>query len=241
VVLADGTVLNEGDFQVRCSPYAIPYRSIVPKAAECENLLAVVCMSASHVAYGTIRMEPVYMILGQACGVAAAMAVDAKSPVQKVDVAKLAEKLTAQKAVLSPDQVGAGPRPKLEGIVVDDADASKTGEWTASTSATGFVGNAYLHDENKDKGKKSVRFTAKLPGEGSYEVFFFYTPNPNRATNVPILIGDKRVTVNERQPHKDGRVSLGVFTLPASPTVEVLTEGTDGFVVVDAVQFVPKK
>ena len=53
-----------------------------------------------------------------------------------------------------------------------------------------------------------------------------------------MIIGDKRVTVNERQPHKDGKVSLGVFTLPASPSVEVLTEGTDGFVVVDALQFI---
>jgi hypothetical protein len=199
-------------------------------------------MSASHVAYGTIRMEPVYMILGQACGVAAALAIDEKALVQKIDVAKLTEKLGAQKAVLSPEHVGAGPRPKLEGIVVDDADAAKTGDWSSSTSTPGFVGNGYLHDNNQDKGKKSVRFTAKLPAEGTYEVFFHYTPNPNRATNVPVLIGGKRVTVNERLPLKDGKpASLGVFTLTATTTVEVLTEGTDGFVVVDALQFVPRK
>jgi hypothetical protein len=242
VILADGTVLNEGDFQVHVSPYAIPYRSLVPKSEDCGNLLAVVCMSASHVAYGTIRMEPVYMILGQACGVAAALAIDEKAFVQKIDVAKLTQKLGAQKAVLSPEHVGAGPRPKLEGIVVDDADAAKTGEWSSSTSTPGFVGNGYLHDNNQDKGKKSVRFTAKLPAEGTYEVFFHYTPNPNRATNVPVLIGGKRVTVNERLPLKDGKpASLGVFTLAAMTTVEVLTEGTDGFVVVDALQFVPRK
>jgi hypothetical protein len=242
VILADGTVLNEGDFQVRVSPYAIPYRSLVPKAAECGNVLSVVCMSASHVAYGTIRMEPVYMIIGQACGVAAAMAIDAKSAVQEIDVARLTEKLAAQKAVLSPEHLGAGPRPRLEGVVVDDADAIKTGDWAFSTSTPGFIGNGYLHDNNQDKGRKSVKFSARLPAEGVYEVFFYYTPNPNRATNVPVLIGDKRVLVNERQPLKDGRpLSLGVFTLSATPAVEVLTEGTDGFVVVDAVQFVPRK
>src|SRR5438132_1305578 len=99
----DGNVVNEGDFQVRVQPYAIPYRSLVPKAAQCENLLVPVCMSASHVAYGTVRMEPVYMILGQASGVAAALAIDGKTSVQGVAVDRLVAKLKAQKAVLSPD------------------------------------------------------------------------------------------------------------------------------------------
>jgi choline dehydrogenase-like flavoprotein len=102
VLRPDGSVLNEGDFQERVSPYSIPYRSLTPKAGECDNLLVAVCMSASHVAYGTIRMEPVYMILGQACGVAAALAVDGKTSVQEVPVGKLTALLTKQKAVLSP-------------------------------------------------------------------------------------------------------------------------------------------
>jgi hypothetical protein len=102
VATKDGAVLNEGDFQVRVQPYAIPYRSLVPKAAECENLLVPVCMSASHVAYGTVRMEPVYMILGQASGVAAALAIDGKASVQKIPVDQLLARLRAQKAVLSP-------------------------------------------------------------------------------------------------------------------------------------------
>src|SRR5262249_45624132 len=126
VPTADGAVVNEGDFQVRVQPYAIPYRSLVPKAAECANLLVPVCMSASHVAYGTVRMEPVYMILGQASGVAAALAIDGKTPVQKVPVEKLTARLKAQKAVLSPEGLsrpgpaGRGLDPaRLDGIVVD--------------------------------------------------------------------------------------------------------------------------
>src|SRR5262249_27995443 len=103
VVGKDGFVVNEGDFQVRVQPYAIPYRSLVPKAADCENLLVPVCMSASHVAYCTIRMEPVYMILGHASGVAASLAIDKKTAVQKVPIEMLQAKLKAQKAVLSPE------------------------------------------------------------------------------------------------------------------------------------------
>src|SRR5262249_38280654 len=107
VVMKDGFALNEGDFQVGVKPYAIPYRSLVPKKAQCENLLVPVCMSASHVAYGTVRMEPVYMILGQASGVAASLAIDNKCPVQAVPVEKLTARLKEQKAVLSP--VGLAP------------------------------------------------------------------------------------------------------------------------------------
>jgi hypothetical protein len=101
VVRDDGSVLNEGDFQVPVAPYAIPYSSLLPKPGECDNLLVPVCLSASHVAYGTVRMEPVYMILGQASGVAAALAIGDKCSVQKVDVKQLRELLKKQKAVLS--------------------------------------------------------------------------------------------------------------------------------------------
>jgi hypothetical protein len=101
---AEGAALNEGDFQVPVKPYAIPYRSLLPKAEECANLLVPVCLSASHVAYGSIRMEPVYMILGQAAGVAASLAVE-RSSVQEVPVGRLQERLRAQKAVLAPPRI----------------------------------------------------------------------------------------------------------------------------------------
>ena len=89
-VTPDGHVQNEGDVQVRgFKPYPISYRAIVPKADECENLLVPVCLSSSHIAYGSIRMEPVFMILGQSAATAAAMAIDGGVPVQKVDYEKL--------------------------------------------------------------------------------------------------------------------------------------------------------
>ncbi len=102
VLREDGTVLNEGDFQVPLEPYAIPYRCLTPRPNECENLLVPICVSSSHVAYGTIRMEPVFMILGQAAGNAAVLAIESDCSVQTIPIAKLQERLKAQKAVLSP-------------------------------------------------------------------------------------------------------------------------------------------
>ena len=100
-VVVDGAVRNEGDVQIPVRrPYPVSYRSLVPKEEECSNLLVPVCLSASHIAYGSIRMEPVYMILGQSAGTAAALAVDGKTSVQKVDYAKLRERLLADKQIL---------------------------------------------------------------------------------------------------------------------------------------------
>jgi hypothetical protein len=95
----DGAVENEGDMQVAVKPYQIPYRMIVPKRGQAPNVLVPVCFSASHVAYSTLRMEPQYMILGQAAGVAAAMAIQGRLPVQDIDTAALSAKLKQQGAV----------------------------------------------------------------------------------------------------------------------------------------------
>ena len=93
-VTADGHVQNEGDVQVGgFPPYPISYRAIVPKSDECSNLLVPVAMSSSHIAYGSIRMEPVFMILGQSAATAAALAINEKVTVQDLDYHKLAKQL----------------------------------------------------------------------------------------------------------------------------------------------------
>lgn len=111
IVNEDGFVENEGDMQVHVTPYHIPYRIITPKRTEMENLLVPVCMSASHVAYSTVRMEPQYMIIGQAAGVAASLAVKAESSVQDVDTDALKSRLDDLGAVLKlDDYVTTGPQ-----------------------------------------------------------------------------------------------------------------------------------
>ena len=91
-IVIDGMVKNEGDFNKWMSvPYPISYKAIVPKKEECTNLLVPVCMSASHSAYGSIRMEPVFMMMAEAAGAAASLAIDTESKVQKVDYSKLAK------------------------------------------------------------------------------------------------------------------------------------------------------
>jgi hypothetical protein len=97
----DGHAANEGDVQVAPGgPYAISYRAIVPRRGEAENLLAPVCISASHIAYGSIRMEPVFMILGQSAATAACHAIDDGVTVQDVDYEELAKRLVADGQVL---------------------------------------------------------------------------------------------------------------------------------------------
>jgi hypothetical protein len=98
---ASGHVRNEGDVQIKVpGPYRIDYGTITPKAAECTNLLVPICLSASHIAYGSIRMEPVFMILGHSAGAAACLAIDEGVTVQRVPYDKLRARLLADGQVL---------------------------------------------------------------------------------------------------------------------------------------------
>lgn len=96
----EGFAENEGDVQVGVKPYQIPYRIITPKKEQVQNLLVPVTFSATHVAYSTLRMEPQYMIVGQAAGVAASLASKNEKAVQDIDTSALTARLRELNAVL---------------------------------------------------------------------------------------------------------------------------------------------
>ncbi len=245
----EGGVRNEGDIQTGTRPYPVSYRSLCPKTSECTNLLVPVCLSASHIAYGSIRMEPVFMVLGQSSATAAALALEAGTGVQAVDYTKLKARLLQDGQVLdftSPalaERVAGKTKAALQGTVVDDSEAEKTGFVEESTSASPYVEGGYVHDGNREKGKQRAVFKATLPAPGRYEVRLAYTALPNRATNVPVTVrhsgGEAKTTVNERKaPGIEGMfVSLGTLEFGKAGVVEVSNEGTDGHVILDAVQW----
>jgi len=100
-LVKDGRVMNEGDVQVGgLPPYPVSYRSVVPRREECQNLFVPVCLSASHIAYGSIRMEPVFMVLGQSCALAADLAIRDRQAVQDVRYPELRALLLKEGQVL---------------------------------------------------------------------------------------------------------------------------------------------
>jgi hypothetical protein len=249
----DGFVRNEGDVQVGVRPYPVSFRSIRPKAEQCTNLLVPVCLSASHISYGSIRMEPVFMVLGQSAATAAVQAIEQGVDIQKIDAAKLKERLLADNQVLDFESPPIVPKvlltkEKLGGVVVDDADATLTGFGDHGTTAAPFLGVGYAHDGDTDKGQQKAVFKTKLPDSGTYEVRVGYSALNNRATNVPVTIrsaeGDKTVKLNQKKKGSiDGYLQpVGAFRFESGKDaiVEISNEGTDGHVIVDAVQWVKK-
>jgi hypothetical protein len=100
-ITPDGGVQNEGDIGVGLSgPYEIAYGALVPKRGQADNLLVPVCVSSTHIAFGSIRMEPVFMVLGHSAATAAVMAIDAGVAVQDVPYARLRERLLQDGQVL---------------------------------------------------------------------------------------------------------------------------------------------
>ncbi len=253
----NGHVRNEGDVQIGgFPPYPISYRSIVPKQSECRNLLVPICLSASHIAYGSIRMEPVFMVLGQSAATAASLAIATGKPVQQVDYGLLRKQLLRDGQILEWKGSPQASKPvnridpaSLQGIVIDDAAAELKGFNSESTSVGPLVGSSYRHDGNQDKGVCRASFIPTLPTAGRYEVRLAYSAHANRARNVPVEIHHAegksvRMINQQRKPPIDGLfVSLGTFSFAAGRMSKVVVENTetDGYVIIDAVQFIPTR
>ena len=100
-VRPDGTVMNEGDVQVPLKdPYSIDYRALLPREFQCSNLIVPVCLSATHIAYGSIRMEPVFMILGQSAATAAVLSLETYEPISQLKYEKLESRLIQDGQIL---------------------------------------------------------------------------------------------------------------------------------------------
>ncbi|MEV4508858.1 FAD-dependent oxidoreductase [Dactylosporangium sp. NPDC049525] len=238
-LVVGGVARNEGDVQVGVpGPYQVSYRSIVPLEAQCANLLVPVCLSASHIAYGSIRMEPVFMVLGQSAAVAARLAITGAVPVQQVNVTTLQGLLR-----------DLGQRIDISGnseIVIDSRSGSgvtRAGTWLSSTSIGGYYGSDYEHDGNTAKGVNRLRYTPALPAAGAWTVQLRWTAHANRASNVPVDVvhGGGLSTLSVDQRASGGQwVPLGTFQFTAGSAGSVLirTEQTDGYVIADAARFV---
>jgi len=139
------------------------------------------------------------------------------------------------------------PVAALRGVVIDDTQAQRIGTWQFSQHSRRYVGEGYVHDQNAEKGAKTITFHPDVLPAGQYEVRLAYTPGENRATNVPVTVfcadGEFSITVNQQQePAVDGHfVSLGRYRFEANGQGYVLVsnEGTNGHVIADAVQFLP--
>ena len=234
----DGKVKNEGDVQMPVGdPYPVSYRSIVPKDGECPNLLVPWSLSASHMAFGSIRMEPVFMILSQSAALAADLALDGNISVQQVPYTQLRTALVAAGQALGAPAV-ASPT-----AVVDNSNAAlvtATGAWTSGSSSAGFVGDDYLHDGDTGQGTKQVAYSVPAGTAGMQRVFLRWTSHTNRASNAPVQIvhagGTTTVTVDQRS--NGGKWNLlGHFS--GVQQVIVKNTGTNGYVIADAVGLSP--
>lgn len=242
-VVVNGMVKNEGNVEIGgFGPYPISYRSLIPRGTECKNLYVPVCLSASHIAYGSIRMEPVFMVLAQSSAVAACMAIDKKLNVQQIDVKML-------QAYLQRNPLMDGSTPE---VLVDNDDTAKvliSGDW--KKEGVGGYGPSYLVTESSIAEKK-VQFKPFIVAPGNYAVYAYFPKTANSSTQTHIIVFDgkksKNIIVNKSEVQVEGQtsgewVSLGTYFLDKGNKsyVIVTNKNADGTVVADAVLFVPLK
>ena len=231
-IVADGMVKNEGNVEEKIpGPWPIPYRSIVPARKACDDLLVPVCVSASHIAFGSLRMEPVFMSLGQVAGLAAAMSLRQGIPVQDVSAVDLMASLARD-----PLQDGSAPD-----IFMDDAQMDVPSGWTRVKSKRGY-GPSYL--EASAPGA-SVRFSARVPAPGLYEAYSYVNLVDDIEPVTRYNIDGESVSVDSREIPLDGQMKgdwapLGTFELSDSISVTVSGGGSGKPLRADCILLVKK-
>ena len=134
----------------------------------------------------------------------------------------------------------------LEGIVIDDLQATTIGKWVSSSHTPGYVGNGYHHDDNTGKGNKSITYRANIKNVGKYDVQVSYTDGPNRSNKTPITVmhadGEQKIYIDQTKPPGILKTftSVGVFRFDENErdVVQITTEGTEGHVIADAIRLV---
>lgn len=241
-VIVNGMVKNEGNVEVGgFSPFPISYRAIVPKKEEINNLLVPVCLSASHIAFGSIRMEPVFMVLGQSAAVAACEAIDNKIAVQDVDIKRVQKTLR--------------DNPKADGrradyiIHVDDKEqVMLKGTWRKSVKK----GYGMSYQEVDDDSTAVARFTPGKDFAGGKYMLYSYFPKTAESTTTGKFIintGKTRTekTINFKEVNILGQttstwVALGEYAFEKgsrTPYVEIRSADDSGVLAANAVLWVP--
>ena len=213
-IVINGMVKNEGEVtEVLPKAYPIAYRSITPKSGECKNLLVPVCLSASHIAYGSIRMEPVFMELGQAAGMAAVMAINSNVSVQEIDLKQLRDKLANDPYLngIDPD------------IIVDFRDkryVSTTGNWEEKIEYEWSSREPFIYAK---AGARRAKFLLPVKKDGRYSVHYYNPGNKELEDGmVPLQIkhGANIQTVNidlkHNQEWNERLIYVGTWELKAN-------------------------
>ena len=237
-------VKNEGNVEVGGGlPYPISYRSLTPHRSECTNLLVPVCLSASHIAYGSIRMVPVFMVLGQVAALSCAEAIHKENcDVQDVDS-------RAINVLIDENPYMDGSQPDL---LIDDSDSGviASAAWIHRENAGGYGLSYYESDKGEDAG--SVRYTAVIPSDGLYSI---YTYQPVGRKYSSVLSVDiefsgavHHVNLKRSEMNISGQTSttwaeIGKYEFSSGEEVEVSITGkdSDGLLRADAVLFVKMK
>jgi hypothetical protein len=228
-------------------PYPISYRSIVPSVGQCSNLFVTFGLSASHVGFASVRTEPTFMMLSQSAGTAAAFAIDDNVAAQQVSYAKLSAELLADKQILSWNSVQPIATNGIILTVTNTSGISYSSGWGTGANPGGWPlpNGTYLLDQNSGKGTKWVRFTPNLASAGYYGVYVWWVYANNRATNTPFTInspgGATTVLINEQNLCSNWVqiASSNYFNAGSGGNVTISNTGTSGYVVANAVRFVP--
>ncbi len=183
-----GRVRNEGNVEIGgFSPYPISFKSIVPKRDECINLLVPVCLSASHIAFGSIRMEPVFMVLGQSAATAAVLAIDEKEDVQQISYSLLKDQLLKDGQVLEwkNEYVFADEKEIVLGDEISDGVTVTPVEWK-DVSSMNYPGKYYEYNSNSG----SISYSFIIEESFDYKLKIYKATN-SQFGSAQVLIDNK--------------------------------------------------